>query len=653
MKHLLAVALLSVVALLAPAALATPRVSVVTIDFDTLGEEAPSQLCVAADFMTEPTANWQSLEVLKKALQPAAAPAPTWGSSVAGPADMCLPDVEPAGVRAEQFQKCVPGTGKGGVAVVYVGNAEVIGAPTLTESVARLLLGQSPTGTRSLVDVRLLGGDYWPDAPPSFPITDNAQLVRMTLRPHCFRRDVTLPAFTGCGEPLKSAGESAAQSLAPVWSGASPTSSSGDTYTLRIQNPVQGAYITANVCQGQHAFKAAWVGDKLPTEIHLDTVRFTFRWRTNCLSGDVCPNVGGDVVCATPGAPHGGVCQYTCSQVTRFPATVRFSFDPPPGAEASLEKSWTDTLTEPGQELESYIPADDRRVQITWQWNSGSRDDCSKRAADTLDYVQLRSPGGQLHNVSTTATQIRTPELDCGDSLSYRYVGNRLFQEVSAPVETDSYGVGKIVLKDPSESRTDKVGIAMALGAGGRLTGAGGGAQWGPYGEAQIILVFRQLRDWLPSNVVGIDFDLRGGAVFLAQPYCSNVVTTSIASATCSAGSGTWERVPFWLVPFTFGPNFLFRWNVTAGVGVGATFETFHLSGDAPKVVRPVLFTGVAHVGYRLTRAITAEAQVRLLTGEDIRERIFDEAGVLSDTQASGSGVLAAFGGVIRVDDLF
>ena len=462
----------------------------------------------------------------------------------------------------------------------------------------------------------------------------------MTLRPRCFQRDVTIPAFTGqCGEP--------------VWSGARSTSRSGDTYTLRIQNPLQGAGITANVCQGQHSFKAVWTGDKLPAEIHLDPVRFAFRWRTNCLSGNVCPNVGGDVVCATPRAPDGGVCQYTCSQVTRFPATVRFSFDPPPGAEASLQKSWTDTLTEPGQELESYIPADDRRVQITWHWSAGSRVDRSKRAADTIDYVQLRTPGGQLHDVNPTATQIRTPELDCGDSLSYRYVGNRLFQEVPAPVETDNYGVGKIVLDDPSGSRTDKVGIAMALGAGGRVTGGGGGGQWGPYGEAQIILVFRQLRDWLPSNGLGVDFDLRGGAIFLGQPYCSNVVTTSVASATCSARSGTWERVPFWLVPFTFGPNFLFRSNVTAGVGVGATFETFHLSADAPKVARPVLFTGVAHLGYRLTRAITAEAQVRILTGEDIRERVFDEAGVLSDTQASGSGVLAAFGGVIRVDDLF
>jgi hypothetical protein len=70
-------------------------------------------------------------------------------------------------------------------------------------------------------------------------------------------------------------------------------------------------------------------------------------------------------------------------------------------------------------------------------------------------------------------------------------------------------------------------------------------------------------------------------------------------------------------------------------------------------VSRPVLFTGVAYVGYRLARAVTVEAKASLLEGEDIRARIFDDAGVLRVGRASGSGPAGLLGGLIRVDDLF
>lgn len=645
MRLVLALALLLSIAFVAPEVFALPGQSVVTIDFDALGQDPPSQLCVVADFMTEPGAKHRPIADLECKLRADAWNTDTCDPELATDDPECQVTVDRVhGATAEELDRCVPGTGKGGVAVLHVSAAEVIGSPTLTERVARITLGQSPRGRKEPVQVRLIGGDYWPDSSLSVPMTDNAQLVRMTLRPRCFDRAVTIPDVRGeCRDT--------------TWTHARSKAESNGTYELRIHNEQHGtSTLIATVCKTQ-VFQASWVGDKLPDAIRLETSTFKFDWRRNCLSGNVCPAVGGDVHCPPDETqPMVDVCRYTCTGVTQFPASVRFSFEPAEGHRGSLEKSWSDTLTAPGQELESYIPPEQRGVEIQWEWDKpntvSSRDRRSSRAADTIDYVQVRTPGGQIHDIRSSATQLRIPELDCGDSISYRYVGDRLFNESRSPVTTQEGTVSEIRLPDPSQSRADKVGLAVALGAGGRDIGGGGPASWGPYGEAQFILVFRQLRDWLPSNRVGVDVDLRAGAMFLGQPYCSTVVTTA-AAAMSNCYGGTWEHVPFWLVPFTIGPNFITAYNVTFGLGLGPIFSTYHLSSDAAKVSRPVLFTGVAYVGYRLARAVTVEAKASLLEGEDIRARIFDDAGVLRVGRASGSGPAGLLGGLIRVDDLF
>jgi hypothetical protein len=393
---------------------------------------------------------------------------------------------------------------------------------------------------------------------------------------------------------------------------------------------------------------------------------FWFDWHRNCLSGDACPSVGGGVQCGD-GTPVKGknVCRYFCSGATRFPATVVFSFDgQSKGATPPLESgAWTDTLNTPGQELQTYVPPDQRSAQLVWQWNqSDRRGSRARRAADEIDVVQLRTPSGQIHSVSVEASQIPIPGLNCGDFVSYRYVGTRLFREVPAPVATVDVKLANVsveqkldavALKDPSDTRTDRFGIAVEIGAGGRGIGGGGDAAWGPYGEAQVVLVFRQLQDVpsLRTNWLGIDIDFRAGAMFWEQPYCTKVISTSAVAPSCNGG--TWERVPFWLVPFTLGPNFLFGGNVTLGFGLGGTVTTYHLSSDAFRVARPFLFTGQLHLGYRIARAVTVEAQARYLDGLDIRERVFDEAGVLEDVRAAGSGPAVLLGGLVRIDDLF
>jgi hypothetical protein len=84
----------------------------------------------------------------------------------------------------------------------------------------------------------------------------------------------------------------------------------------------------------------------------------------------------------------------------------------------------------------------------------------------------------------------------------------------------------------------------------------------------------------------------------------------------------------------------------------GVTLQTYNSNDDALRVARTPLFTSVVHVGYRLTRAVTAEVQVEVLLPENIRERTFDEAGVATDIRAPGSGLGLFMGGLIRVDDL-
>jgi hypothetical protein len=644
-------------AIAAPDANAAPRETLVTVAFQALGQDPPSKLCVVADYMTAPSvattpagleasiaADSEAPSMPGKPASPATAP----GSSTCDQDPTCQMLVEPLVEMPKQLSRqCVPGTGKGGIAVLYFANVEVMGEPTLIEGVARIRLGVSPKSLPEPVQAQLIGGHYWPDSPVPVQLTENAQLVPMTLRPRCFERDVTIPDHKG-------------QCAAPEWTGATAGTHTGDSYRPCLHNEQHGSStVKASICN--HVFKAEWSGDRLPDQVRLETEVFHFDWHQNCLIGNECPAVGGDVHCGD-GKPVFGenVCRYTCSGATRFPAAVRFSFGP---GRQSGAASWTDTLTAPGQELASFISPEQRSVRLSWAWNEHDRQGRSTRAgraADTIDYVQIRTPGGQIHNVLPTAEQIRIPELDCDDSVSYRYVGSRLFREQPSQVQADggdvpgksaraSAALGEVELQDPSQVRTDNVGIALAFGAGGRGVRGGGSAVWGPYAQAQVILVFRQLRDWAPlrSNKVGVDIDLRGGAIFLGQPYCS-IVETSDSPGTCA-----WEYVPFWQIPFTLGPNFLLASNWTLGFGIGATLQTYHLSQDAPKVGRPLLFTAVAHVGYRLSRAMTVEAQAEVLGAEDIRERTFDEAGVLSDVQASDSGLAVLLGGLVRVDNLF
>ena len=656
MKRALALVAWIVIVLASPAALAAANDTQLTFDFDTLGEAPPSEICVVADYMSGPEhTNMSAAASLIEKVQKDTVSIRPKVSTACGANDTtnaCAPSIDPLDAEASRdpkntFWACAPGTGKGGVAVLFVG-AVVVTDLALTDSVARVTLRQSPKTIGGLVHVRLLGGDYRAATPFSFPIAAGEQLVRMTLRPLCFVRDVTVPDVRGSCADLR-------------WTGAECLGRSGAAYTLRIaENDGASSSLRASLCIDKQVFEAHWAGDRLPETIRLDSSAFTFDWRLNCLSGDACPNVEGDVHCDR-GVKNGDVCRYTCGGDTKFPATVRFSLGEPVGEKESLERWWLDTLTAPGQELESYIPTDQRRVRLSWKWTDADRENRSGRAADRIDHVEVRTPGGQIHDIVPTATQVRIPELDCNDSLSYRYVGDRLFKEWPAPVSADANGVAQVTFDDPSTKRIDNVGIAFALGAGGRYIGGGGPASWGPYGEAQIVLVFRQLRDLFPTDAVGVDLDLRGGAIFLGQPYCSNLATGSTPVGACSIATGTsgstsgtsWERVPFWMIPFTLGPNLLFPSNFTAGFGLGVTLTTFHVSSDAPKVGRAVLATAVGHVGYRLTRAVTAEAQGRLLMGEDVRERDFDESGVLSERPANGSGPAVLLGGVIRVDDLF
>jgi hypothetical protein len=639
-----------------------------TLKFDTFDEQPLARLCIVADFVTFSAPLLQPKDdsnLIEKDgnLELSAS------SSSSG---VCTAIRTPSWEREASDREYVPAyawcvsnrsmpaTDEKRFAVIRIANA-VVTDSELTQDVARLQLNPGHEQQGKPAHVEVLGGSYFERSAVSFRMTRGAQQVEIPLVPRCVERTLELPAHACNAVPPKQplskdpaerprAGARAASALSngekppKLVKGGRRKAVAGSSMRVDVHNPGNGIGELAVEHCG-HRFTAQWQAPVPPHGLRLEARSFWFSWRQSCLAPPaVCPTpqVQGISVACDPTTPLNGVCHYECKGAVRFPAPARFSF-----SERSVTSSWDETLEFPGQTLADYIPPDQRRVRLKWALNDTERQSRARWAADEITHVQIRTPEGTLHRVHLQATQLRVPELDCGDWLEYQYVGARRFKETPVAVSKQ----GDITLADPSKTRADGFSIGFDAGGGLRWLSNADTASWAPHLGFEAILVFKQLRDVLRTVNAAIDIELRGGVIFANQPHCSKV-RGSFGNDDCI--EATWERLPYWHIPVTLGYNVLYsRPDITHGAAFGVAWSTYHSPRDHDRLRRPVMPTARLHLGYRLADAWSAETFIRAFFNEAVVETVFDDAGLVSQGERNDSNVSLYMGAVLRLDEVF
>lgn|GEM_PF-7068963 len=670
------------------------RADQLSVHFETYGEDEPAEVCIATAF-----AGFRATSVDWAPPTQKAGECGSLTPTEADATEALKPPVPP-----KLFcQKS--GDGKGGRAVLAVSHA-LVGAFLFERGAVTLQINPDKASTAGGVptqhapaQIALMAGQYHEQSALPLRLTDGTQVVTIPLVPMCVQRTIEVPEVT-C-EDTKDTKTTIGDAHAAI--------PAGRNVSIVVPNAkTTGGTLSLHRCK--HDFAAEWSGPVPPKRLEFETRQWTFRWHPNCLSPvNQCPQVvlpGASVSCDTPPQPKEGQCTYSCSGAARFPVQVQLSFADP---DATFSRVWNETLSTPGELLLGYISQDQRRVALKWNWQEAleldpveckksktaeakaaclhgydarhgvgcsapgsrvassswlaERNHCveahnrtlresraQRTAGDLIDHTELRTPEGTVHNVHYAATQIRIPELDCNDFVSYRYVGERQYEEQVVQVDQN----GQVELDDPGRFRSDNWSLASAVGGGARYTRGAGPLVFGPQAEADLILVWRKPRDWIEA----MDAELRVAAILGTQPYCSRSKSDA-DGGSCSAGD--WERIPYWRFPITIGLNWQLPMTaktrtipLTIGLAFGPAFTEYLLSSDGPKVQRPVLWTTRGHVGYRLSHHVSLEAYTRFMFGEQPVATVFDDAGVARHGPIEGTSTLSIFYGAIgRLDDIF
>jgi hypothetical protein len=646
---------------------------VLTVRFETYGESAPSVLCVVstpAVGATQTGENYVKGDEIDRYLEHELSRFP--------PATECGTKTDPLDVTKRYRVQCEGARAKTNRGVVLLLNNSSVSSVGLSQNVGRIEFVRA-RNSHGTIDVKVLGGSYQPQSDVPTALTGDSESVDFSLIPLCVSRVVAIPEHRCNGLE------------AEAYKHSSNVRTDGPIGTrhvsIVIDNQVQphGSFWLSH-CGTR--FSADWGSVVPPREIRLEVTDFAFRWQTSCLAPErACPGPpkisGVGVSCERK--PHIGFeCEYVCSGATRFPTSAEFAIQ-----EGSVTQLWTESLLFPGQILAGYVPPDQRRLKLSWSWDAAECDAaqtrveeclgvcdrlvallenpdkrCAKqqslleaclqrsrqaradRPGDKIDYVELRSPEGHLYRVRHDTHQVRMPELDCDDYITYRYIGTRVFDEKLVPTQASVS-----VLPDPSESRRDRFGVGAGLGGGEQhISGAG----WGAQGEIQAILVFRHLRDLAGALIwQRLDIEARIAGVVAGQSYCSHF--SQKAEAKCAGkGSGAdWDQIVYWRIPVTVGPTYYLGDDFRIGFGFGPALTTFSWAQDSGKAYRPVLFAAHMHLGILLSRAIGVEAYMRLFSGERVRQTVFDPFGVAGQgVYSNASSASVFFGLLLRVDNL-
>ena len=231
-------------------------------------------------------------------------------------------------------------------------------------------------------------------------------------------------------------------------------------------------------------FEAEWYETMPPKVIRTHMSQVSFYWRRHCLypqetgaAGNRgfgggrarCPDAALSEVgldCRARFNRRDNTCLYVCggdkgrekvSARFHIPTAVTFSR---PGT----TDTWSESLRYVGQTLSGYVRPEDRQLAVDFSaWNADDPQSLTRVPGDRIDYIQVRSPKGDVHRIKVRQTgeqRVKVPWVRCEDVLAYRNVGRRTYREDTLLVED-----GGIALPHP-ERTAQKWGWALMTGGG-------------------------------------------------------------------------------------------------------------------------------------------------------------------------------------------
>jgi hypothetical protein len=651
--------------------IAWPRASLagtISIQFETFHEEAPDSLCVVGAFVhvrdekaatpdlgpqslfgAEGVAQRVSYSREQRELRLSDAPVSPWFPSISVPRGSDWATFRPRYIcKLNNFS-----AGTGSFAVLHVKDA-IVSKVQLSQTLATLEVQPENGRQDRPVQIELIGGTYLNQVTLSVLLTADNQRIDIPLVPRWVQRRLTRGEFH-CSRP---------QQPAPGASNITRSEEAGckatdDQYCISLRKDPPDR-ISLKDCDHEFSHVRR---DRVPSDpIRLNPTQFWFNWEHHCLAPPgKCPIVywpSSDVRCDQEGkGPNANQCRYMCTGPAEFPAKgVRLGFT----STAGTPPTWTEEISYPGITVRGYLAPEERRVVLNWDWPTSPRlarlkpeqrerrkgelrDVRATLPGDELEYLELKTPEGRVHRVHFRTTQIRVPELDCGDYLSYRYVGARSFEEEDAEV-LPSTG---ILLKDPDSLHKTLVNIGFTGGAGVRYSPRLHKYSLGPQAEAALFLVFRVADFKLLARLV--EPEMRIGATFAGQPYCSLAST----DRTTNCAAGDWQSINYWRVFAEPGLRQYTSAKWSWGLGTGAAYGVFFSSSDAPLVTQHVLWTGHISLGYEIVHGVALDLQGRAYYGEQYNQTIFNQTGVVRSGAITNASRWSLFPGLmLRLDDL-
>ncbi len=480
---------------------------IVTLDLSITEGDVPTHLCVVTEAKSSRTRKllWDVLEAepdviggdggqagVSWRVQPS-----VWGGDSASaeeqrctsePVGDCRPRVElPAGLSRDSqlYVACTADSLTEGVSAreprpLFIFLEHLEGSPPQVESV-RLAGGIATIGVvkanfdRVIVTARSLGGHYLPHTRSQRASLENAfaetgggpltKSVRLELTPRCQVVEVQLPR-TRVGPQDRN--------RLSVWVHGFPLDVDKCVYNLVGTEVIQVRVPPSPMGVGSVEVELAGTGEgqtaarvgggvegkwpRAPFALQFNQVTFSWR-RPDCIyPKDRCPTATLETgtVCASTVTETG--CDYRCPEVVsdegaiglELPLAVTFEKSGP-------RQRWTDKLAINGQELTSYVPADQIYLEANInEWKTNIPDN---RITD----IEIFGEDGQARTYGVTSVDsllLKVPGASC-ESLRFRPVGDRNYDEVVATVDD-----GKLDFGNPHRSAR-RIGFNLLLAFGG------------------------------------------------------------------------------------------------------------------------------------------------------------------------------------------
>lgn len=646
----------------------------IQVTLDVADGNEPTQLCVVAAFIR---ADGVDTFPLPGASAGPAEPTPAcqWGRTSPGNCSAydhtVHQQLESTGVCAtdQSFRRPTPGlrvwcspapsAGPQRMLALKV-DAGLTRAPVFGPSLVRLTV-DTPASTKGSVSVEIVGGDYRKTGVASHRERDESDRARLTLTPRCVSTHVVIPRYE-CPDGSGGTGRMRQSPVLEVFGapGQAPYSVAFAQLPDAIDLPIPdleraGGALRLSDCGPARLLQLEtdWP-DQPPASVTLRPKVFSFQWRIDTLATGVCPNPVTlpeiPLDCTATLLPVGDVCYYQCASSIPVDLPTRVEFQEFVGCRGegctTYINRWSAVVLRSGATIDGYLPPEQRFIVLDPQ---GWKVNRTERAGDQIESIWIATPDGKGQFVVPATPRLFVPGVHARDSVTYKYIGDRLFEERQSPVARG----GLVQLEDPDGTYARGVQFGLAAWGGWRyLNGPEGVTEWNPGGGAEFILAVPAARfQWQKFY---IEPALHIGATITSHSYESIFQQTSSGQPKDVS-----HNVLIFVVPIDLSARFpIIGDDFQAAVGLGIAWYQQMYAEDENRVATNIgLSLPRVTLLWHVTRTISLGFDSRVIWGQlgPLRSRrvieTFDLGG--RERREERNTTMVTLGPLIRFDDVF